>query len=242
MLERIQKLSLSDAVFQQLRGKIVSGEMAPGAALPSERVLCEMLGVNRGAVREALKRLQQARLVSIQQGGSTRVLSWRQTATLDLLSALLMNDDGGINLGVARSVIEMRSALAPDIARLAAARGGPQAAAALEAHLERMRDASDDLETLQLLALDFWGLLAIAGGNVAYQLAFNTLRESYSKFLPALTSVLADEFSDLDTYAAIAAAVRRGDALAARHAGRALIHRGAAAITALLDALEGAPT
>jgi DNA-binding FadR family transcriptional regulator len=239
MLERIQKSSLSDVVFTQIRSKIVSGEMAPGMALPSERILCEMLGVNRGAVREALKRLQQARLVSIQQGGSTRVLSWRETATLDLLSALLINEDGGLNLGVARSVIEMRSALAPDIARLAAARGGPAAAAPLEDHLERMRAAGDDLETLQVLALEFWGLLAVAGGNVAYQLAFNTLRESYSKFLPALTSVLADEFSDLDTYAAITAAVRAGDGPAARDAGQALIQRGASAISALLDALQG---
>ena len=59
-LQPVERRSLSDAVFDQLSGEILAGSLAPGDALPSERRLCELLQVNRGAVREGLKRLRQA--------------------------------------------------------------------------------------------------------------------------------------------------------------------------------------
>jgi GntR family transcriptional repressor for pyruvate dehydrogenase complex len=59
-MESIQKTSISEQVFVQLRERILKKVLPVGADLPSERELSETLGVNRGAVREAIKRLQQA--------------------------------------------------------------------------------------------------------------------------------------------------------------------------------------
>src|SRR5687768_10094797 len=117
MLQPVRKKSLPDAIFDQLRSQIVDGRMAPGAVLPSERELAQVLQVNRQAVREALKRLQQARLVAIQQGGQTRVLNYLETGGTDLLGHLLLTPEGAVRPRVLRSVVEMRQALAPDIAR-----------------------------------------------------------------------------------------------------------------------------
>ncbi|MES1193653.1 MAG: winged helix-turn-helix domain-containing protein, partial [Solirubrobacterales bacterium] len=78
----------SAEIHRVLRTAILDGRYAPGAALPSERALSEELGASRHAVREALKRLQQAGLISISQGGSTRVRDWRRHGGLDLMLAL----------------------------------------------------------------------------------------------------------------------------------------------------------
>jgi len=238
MFEPVHKQSLSDAVFEQLRDKIVSGEMEAGAKLPSERVLCEMLGVNRGAVREALKRLEQARLVSIQHGGATRILEWQNSAGLDLMTSMLFASDGQVHYAAARSVVEMRSAIAPDIARLAAARGGERAADALDLLAAQMRGAGGDLAQVQTLALAYWGQLAAASGNLAYRLVYNTLRESYQKFQGLLTHVLAEEYRDAEAYADIADAVREGDSARAEQIARQLIRTGEQAILNILSALE----
>jgi len=238
MLEPVHKQTLSDAVFEQLRGRIVDGEMAPGTKLPSERVLCEMLQVNRGALREALKRLEQARLVQCQHGGATRVLDYRASAGLDLLSALLFTSGGHLNVGVARSVVEMRSALAPDMARLAAVRADTSAAERLDALVVSMRSAEGDLERLQDLSQEFWGELAAASDNVAYRLAYNTLIESYRKFFRLLTHVMADELAAVDHYADIADAVHRGDGEAAQQHTMALTRRGGEAIKGMLDTVR----
>lgn len=234
MLKPVRRRSLSDAVFDQLREQIVSGAMQAGAPLPAERALCETLGVNRGAVREALKRLAQARLVAVQHGGASRVLDYRSSAGLELLPDLLLTDGGGFDPLVVRSVIEMRSALAPDIARLAALRGGGAVADALDAIVARMNAAGGDLATLQALAMRFWSSLVDATENVAYRLAYNSLRETYEKCMDLLTGVLADELSDRGGYVAIASAVRSGDGAAAEHLARELTRRGE---RGLLDAL-----
>src|SRR4051812_28039866 len=179
--------------------------MKAGAALPAERALCVALDVNRGAVREALKRLAQARLVSVQHGGASRVLDFRSSAGLELLPDLLLTAGGGFDPVVIRSVIEMRSALAPDIARLAAARGGRAVADALGVIVAAMASTTD-LRQLQALALDFWSALVDGTQNVAYRLAYNSLRQTYDKCMDLLTQALADELGDLDGYAAIASA------------------------------------
>ncbi|MFO0725115.1 MAG: GntR family transcriptional regulator [Myxococcota bacterium] len=235
MLKPVKRQSLSDAVFEQLRDQIVLGNMVPGEILPAERVLAEKFGVNRGALREALKRLEQARLVAIQHGGSTRVLDFRQTAGMDLLTQLLVGPHG-FNLPVARSVVEMRSALAPDIARLSAERRRPETASALAAVVKEMEGAKGDLPRLQRLAMDFWSVLVDGSDNLAYRLALNTLRESYLKLADLLTETLKDELSYLAGYRAIAEAVEKQDGIKAEKKTKELVQRGGRRLLELLDA------
>jgi len=239
VLEPVRRQSLPDAVFEQLRNQIVSGAVRPGAALPAERVLCERLGVNRGAVREALKRLAQIRLVTIQHGGATRVLDYRQCASMDLLHDLMANADGRPNPAVVRSVMEMRSAIMPDIARLAALRGGATLADELDAVVGRMAQAVGRLPQLQALALEFWDVMVGGSENIAYRLAYNSLRQTYQEFMPLLTEVLAEEFADVPQHAAIADAVRRGDAVTAETAARDAARRGEKRMSDLLALVDG---
>jgi GntR family transcriptional repressor for pyruvate dehydrogenase complex len=241
-LQRIAKRTLSDEVFEQLSREIVHGRMAPGITLPPERELCETLGVNRGALREALRRLAQAGLVAIAQGGATRVLDYRRTAGLDLLSHLLFLSDGTVDLDAARSLMEIRAALAPDVARLCAQRADATVVAELRALLARMdvADREDDLDALQDLSLQFWDVLVRGSVNIAYELAFNTLRTTYDKIRVALVHVMADENRDLVRMKAIVDAVARRDEAAARKAAAALLEHGTASVLELIETLRAA--
>lgn len=238
----VRRRSVSDEVFDQLKARIVAGDMEPGAALPSERKLAELLGVNRGALREALKRLEQARLVSIQHGGTTRVEAFLDTAGMDLLTEMLFVADGGIDTVVVRSVMEMRSALAPDIARLAALRATDDQKDALLDVVAEMESQVRDRAARQRLAMRFWGTMVAASDNVAYRLAYNTLNRSYQQFFEVMTDVLADELDDLAAYRAIATAIDRGDTSSAEKRAAALVSKGADQVLGLVAALEAAPT
>src|SRR5262249_1170697 len=130
----------------------------------------------------------------------------------------------------------------PDIARLAALRGGGSVASALDAIVLRMAEAAGDLPALQILALEFWSALVDGTANVAYRLAHNSLRQTYEKSMDVLTTVPADELADRRSYAAIAASVRRGDARTAERLARTLTRRGETRLLAALAALgESAP-
>jgi DNA-binding FadR family transcriptional regulator len=228
-LDRVSRPPLSAVVFDQLLDRIVGGAFAPGQPLPPERQLCVELGVSRTAVREALARLAQLRLIQIRHGGETRVLDFRATAGLDVLPHLVRSRR--LDAEVARSGFEMRAAIAPDVARLAAERRDEAALAALDGTLAAMA-ATSDVEVLQNLSLQFWLALTSASGNLAYQLALNTLRDAMLA-MPGLASARANELRDLRGYRAIAEAVRKKDGAAAARAARAHLALGTPGITAL---------
>lgn len=228
-LQPIQRRSASDAVFEQLLDKLLAGELEEGAALPPERTLTELLGVNRQAVREALQRLAQAGLVTIQHGGATRARDYRRGASLDLLPRLLLTEEGAVDASVARSIMEMRTAIGSDAARLCARRATRSTIERLVGVAQEMRDASD-LETLAESDLRFWDTVVDGADNVAYRLAFNSLRRTYEPLVPVLAAVLEEELRDTSTRERLVASIRDGREDDASAAASDLLARGSAGI------------
>ena len=215
-LDVVQKQSLSESVYRQLEQRIVAKEIAPGDALPSERLLSEMLGVNRGAVREGIKRLQQSGLVAVRQGGNHVVLDYQQEAGLELLPTLMVDSKGAVNASVVRSIMSLRSLMASAVAAAAAENGGAGLAGKLDAVLEQMRAAEKDAARLQELVLGYWDLLVEASDNIAFRLAFNSMNRTYRSAWVVLRMILEPEFRDFDNLQALADAVRVRDADKAR--------------------------
>src|SRR4051794_41836369 len=114
----------SSQIHARLRADILSGRYGPGDALPSERRLSEELDASRHGVREALKRLQQAGLVSISQGGATRVRDWRRHGGLELLLDLAAEGGAPEALHPPPAAMGMRASLGAHPARRRAPRGG----------------------------------------------------------------------------------------------------------------------
>lgn len=67
-LTAISRASPTQQVREQLLNAIQNGDYLPGAALPSERVLCETFGVSRVSVREAIAGLEAMGLIFVQHG------------------------------------------------------------------------------------------------------------------------------------------------------------------------------
>ena len=183
----VARSAVSDSVFAHLVDEILSGRVAVDDALPSERELALAFAVNRHAIREALKRLQQARLVRISHGGKTRVQDWRQTAGLDVLSTLAAT--GAVPaLQIARDIMVMRRSVAADAARLCARNATADQlatiAAAAAAYPARRSDESFAVD------LTFWTAIIDGSGNLAYRLALNTL-------VAAFTDIGFDSIADL---------------------------------------------
>src|SRR5829696_4201851 len=157
VLKPITRRLVPDDVFEQLLGEVVDGSLGPGDALPSERRLAELLGVSRPAVREALQRMSATRLVEVRHGGATTVRDFQRYAGLDLLPRLLVRD-GELDPDTARSIVEARFAIAPDVARLAAQRSGRAKEDARRAVSSAVATiaAADGPAERQRAALAFW--------------------------------------------------------------------------------------
>lgn len=70
---RAEKKTLTEIAEQELRQAIAGGTFRPGAQLPTEAVLCQMLGVSRTVVREAIRILKDDGLVARRHGVGTFV-------------------------------------------------------------------------------------------------------------------------------------------------------------------------
>lgn len=70
---KLKSENLSTAVLTWLKNEILQGNFGLGDELPSELELCEMLGVGKSSVREALKTLQMIGVVEIRQGKRSRI-------------------------------------------------------------------------------------------------------------------------------------------------------------------------
>ena len=193
----------------------MSGELAPGDSLPGERKLSEVLQANRGGVREALKRLVQAGLVTTQHGGSTRVLDYRKTGTLDLIRQM-MDSQGELRKPALRSTLELRKILVPEAARLAALRGTPELVDRLRKHLEHTRAAVDTPLRFRSLLFEFWEIVAEGSGNIALLLALNTVREVFEQTSHGIASFPIVSLRDIDDLEAVTFAIEARDGERAR--------------------------
>ena len=130
--DKIVRRKLSDQVLDRLREMILTRELKPGDAMPSERALMERFGVGRPAVREALQSLHNSGLINISHGERSRVnevdagtvLSQSDQIARLVLSAApdnlehLKNARQMFELGMVR--IAAQSATADDVAELRA--------------------------------------------------------------------------------------------------------------------------
>src|SRR5260370_455288 len=125
-LKRLDRERLFESVVSQIESLIIDLQLAPGVALPAERLLAERFGVSRTAVREAVKVLAQKGLVEVQQGRGILVARPGHRSLSDSLHLLMRLD--GVGIG---ELTETRMALETAIVRLAALRSDPEGCATL---------------------------------------------------------------------------------------------------------------
>lgn len=222
---RLRREPVSDQLYTLLRDRILSGAIAPGEPLPSERDLAADHGVNRHAVREAVKRLQQGRLIEVFHGGRTRALDWRRTAGLDLVLDVPGTRDAVNVPGVVHDALEMRVCIGADAARLCALRGGAGLHADLLAATEAYAELGPDLSELNLADIAWWRLIVEGSRNLAYLLSFNSLVDNAIAIGEAPLALRANELLDVAAHRALAARITGRDSRAAERLARELLQR-----------------
>jgi DNA-binding GntR family transcriptional regulator len=116
--------SLADKAYHEIRGLIVSLELAPGAVI-DERELIERLAIGRTPVREALRRLAHERLVEVYPRRGMFV--------------------SGVDVRELARLSEVREVLEPEAARLAAERATDVDREELGALLEELDAGGSEL-------------------------------------------------------------------------------------------------
>ena len=170
------QVSRTETIATILRDEILSGQYRTGERLPSERDLCERFSISRGAVREALKQLQQLGIASIQPSGAR--VAPIEDCTLDVLGPLLdLNELPDAKL--VDEVLHMTGVLMREAAATAIEKATDEELEAAEAIIDEIIACSGDharqFEAVRKLA-EFYVTVA---DHLVLRLIVNGLRTSF---------------------------------------------------------------
>jgi DNA-binding GntR family transcriptional regulator len=157
---RVQTLpGLREQVAERLRLAIAAGRFAPGARL-IERELCEMMGVSRTSLREALRELQADGLITLQPNKGLSV--------------------SVVTAATARSIYQVRAVLEGLAAREFAKNATPAQMAALRESVERLAEVYENFSAESFIATKtrFYDILLDGAGN---EVAADMLRRIHTR-------------------------------------------------------------
>lgn len=176
MFTKIEDATMSARVAQQIQQLIVENQLRPGERLPSEKALCDELGVSRTVVREAIRGLVAKGLLDVSPGrGGTTVRQPTPETTTESMLLYLTAGRGGLDF---EKVLEVRRVLEPGIAALAAQRRTEADLCALERLLEPIDVRDEAGETaFRRQDQDFHEALARATHNDIFVLLMAAMSE-----------------------------------------------------------------
>jgi GntR family transcriptional repressor for pyruvate dehydrogenase complex len=155
---------LYEQIVRQIEESVLNGSLKPGDQLPAERDLAQRLGVSRTAVREAVKTLREKGLVEAYSGRGTFITDGTSQAARQSFDLMVKVGQQGQQEGLPH-LVELRLALEPGIAAMAAERVTDEDLTAMREAVAVMDGAQENAEAYIEADLDFHLALAEAAAN-----------------------------------------------------------------------------
>jgi len=232
---------LHGTVVDELGSQIVSGAIPEGTVLVPDE-LCERYGVSRTVVRETLRVLEAKGLLSARQNVGTRVHGSSDWDVLDH-DVILWRIRSSDYAAVTRELLEMRSAVEPHAAGLAARRADETGVRELREAYVAMVEAAGrgDVGAWTSADIVFHSALLRASGNPMIA----QLSKTVAAALEARSGEVAVEGISphaVDMHGALVDAVSSGDAVAAQMRMEELLGEAGDQMATLMDRLDRAQT
>lgn len=210
-------------VIERWGAEIAAGVRPVGERLSMDEAAARY-GVSRSVIRESVRVLESLGLVSARQRVGITVLPGHEWSPYDE-RVLRWRLDGPEREALLRTLSELRGAIEPEAARLAAARATPDQCGELAAAYIGMASTSRAADADEYLAHDiaFHRTLLMASGNAMFAslgaIVVAVLEgRTHHELMPSEANHDA-----LQLHGEIAAAVRSGNAAAAEAAARAIV-------------------
>jgi DNA-binding FadR family transcriptional regulator len=108
MFKKLTAPTLKELFVQELEGMILSGELAIGQKLPSERELAQRMQISRSVVNDGLAEMARKGFLEISPRQGTVIADFHRNGTLDILVSIMSYNGGQLSREEIRSILEMR--------------------------------------------------------------------------------------------------------------------------------------
>ncbi|MGE0621156.1 MAG: FadR/GntR family transcriptional regulator [Pseudomonadales bacterium] len=191
-------MSKHEEIARLLTRDILTGQYRVGERLPSERDLAARFDASRGAVREAMKKLEQLGIADIQPGGA-RVLPLNE-ASLDVIGHLLSVRDKP-SRELVDQILVVINALVQTAVIAALQREDEQVLRSLRELIRPIWSAQLDLEAFYEAQTNMFRGVMAASGNLPVQLIAKSLLDQFG---PQMAFLRDYAVPDMETHRALA--------------------------------------
>lgn len=176
----MKRVSLVDSIVEEIKDKIISGELKDGDMLASQDELAKSMKISRPSLREALRRLQLMGLIEFQHGRGTFVKTVQPKDFMNPISGFLPIDGKS-----AFELLEARLFLESSVAALAAQKATAEDIKSLEDVLASMEAAATKLDVDEFTKQDvrFHMIIAESCRNQIMFQVVNILRGLLQKLI-----------------------------------------------------------
>jgi len=183
--EKIGATSLTDAIYNSLLGKILSGDWKPGDWFPAERDIAEQMGVSRSSLHHAVLQLERDGFVHVLPRRGTQVADYRKKPTPQSLSAIMTYGSEELDEPLFHDLMDIRRLVEMECARRACTN-------IYDSTRREMREIADRLAeenaAVPELIYRFHYLLTQASGNSIFAMMFRA-------FEPVLQVLISRHYS-----------------------------------------------
>lgn len=206
--------TLKELFIEQLETMILSGKLAIGEKLPSERELAASMQISRSVVNAGIVDMADKGFLDIVPRSGTYVADYRKNGRIDTLVSIMKYNGGMLPDADIRSILEIRSVLMPLAIRLCIEKITDSEIDTLFESAESLHKA-DTPERAAAVVFEFDHLLCFYSGNTLLPLIFysfrspnSTLFERYFRlygydYMRSRTDELCQAIRDRDTARAV---------------------------------------
>lgn len=214
--------NLCGQVVHDLGRRIIRGVVRPGAVLPQEATLCQELGVSRTVVREAVKILSAKGLLEPRPKRGTVVRPSEAWSHLDpeVVQWQAEADPDGRQLAY---LTELRQAVEPAAAAMAAARASDAEIAGIAAACQAMEDCVGSIADFLHADRQFHVQILHASGNPFFAPVANVIGSALLPSLRVTNRKTAENSTSVPLHRRVVSAIQARQPAKAHKAMRALL-------------------
>jgi GntR family transcriptional repressor for pyruvate dehydrogenase complex len=167
---KIKFQSRAELVVDKITNSIINGKLSDGELLPPENQLCEIFGISRSILREAIRVLVSKGLVEVKQGHGTFVRLPQVDVPEEAVRNYLMTNTFSLV-----QLMEVRTPIEVEMTRLAAERRQDKHTRIMEESLQIMHTNSNSAEILSDADEAFHQAIIDASGNLLFGIMIRSI-------------------------------------------------------------------
>lgn len=208
--------TLKDLFIREMESMILSGRLAVGERLPSERELAEQMQVSRAVINGGISDLARKGFLHVKPRAGVYVADYRRTGTPETIRSIMEYNGGQLRAAEIRSILEIKLMFDQLAVEQAIPTLDKNGLALLEGLLVTLKEATSP-QAVADAAFAFYHELTLLGTNTLIPLIYQAFRIPNLALWAQYTRKYGSE-TIYDNASRIFAAIRQKNAVAAKEA------------------------